>query len=39
MVAAALVLLASSPDKASADIKQGLFPLLSVLALTFGLLV
>lgn len=39
MVSAALVLLVSSPDKASAAIKQGVFPLLSVLALTFGLLV
>ncbi|TNC18457.1 DUF1304 domain-containing protein [Georgenia sp. 311] len=38
MVAAALVLLLSSPDKASAALKQGVVPLLGVIALTVGLL-
>jgi putative membrane protein len=37
MVAAALVLLLSSPDKASAALKQGLVPALGVLALAVGL--
>ncbi len=38
MLAAALVLLASSPDKARAAITQGAFPLLAVALLTSGLL-
>lgn len=37
MVAAALVLLLSSPDKASAALKQGVIPALGVLALALGL--
>ncbi len=37
MVAAALVLLISSPDKASAALKQGVIPALGVLALLLGL--
>lgn len=37
MVAAALVLLVSSPDKARAAISQGTLPLLGVLALAVGL--
>jgi len=36
MIAASLVLLLSSPDKAAAALKQGLFPLLGVLALSVG---
>ena len=39
MVAASLVLLLSSPDKASAALKQGLVPALGVLALVVGLAV
>ena len=38
MVAAALVLLVSSPDKARAAVSQGTLPLLGVLALAVGLL-
>lgn len=37
MAAAALVLFASSPDKRSAALKQGLLPLLGVIALALGL--
>lgn len=37
MAAAALVLLVSSPDKAAAALKQGVIPLLGVLALALGL--
>lgn len=37
MVAASLVLLISSPDKAAAALKQGLVPLLGILALVVGL--
>jgi len=37
MLAAALVLIASSPDKARAAITQGAFPLLAVMLLAFGL--
>lgn len=37
MVAAAVVLLLSSPDKASAALKQGVVPALGVLALVAGL--
>lgn len=37
MAAAALVLLLSSPDKASAAVKQGVLPALGVLALVAGL--
>src|SRR6478609_1077383 len=37
MVLASLVLLVSSPDKAAAALKQGLLPLLGLLALTVGL--
>lgn len=37
MVAASLVLLLSSPEKAAAALKQGLFPLLGVAALALGL--
>jgi len=37
MVAAALVLLISSPDKASAALKQGVVPALGVIALAVGL--
>ena len=37
MLAASLVLLISSPDKASAALKQGLVPALSVIALAIGL--
>lgn len=37
MVAASLVLILSSPDKASAALKQGLIPLLGVIALAVGL--
>lgn len=36
MVAAALVLLISSPDKAQAALKQGVLPLLAVIALALG---
>jgi putative membrane protein len=36
MVLASLVLLVSSPDKAAAALKQGLLPLLGLLALLFG---
>ncbi|MCK2033816.1 DUF1304 domain-containing protein [Microbacterium sp. KSW4-4] len=39
MVAASLVLLLSSPDKASAALKQGVLPALGVIALAIGLLV
>ena len=38
MVAASLVLLFSSPDKASAALKQGLIPALGIIALAIGLL-
>ncbi|SFS54320.1 DUF1304 domain-containing protein [Saccharopolyspora flava] len=38
MVAAALVLILSSPGKAGAAVKQGVVPLLGVLALAVGLL-
>jgi putative membrane protein len=38
MVAAALVLLVSSPDKARAAVAQGTLPLLGVVALAVGLL-
>jgi putative membrane protein len=38
MVAAALVLLLSSPDKARAAITQGTFPLVAVVLLVIGLL-
>ena len=37
MLAASLVLLISSPDKASAALKQGVVPALSVIALAIGL--
>ena len=37
MLAAALVLIASSPDKARAAITQGVFPLLAVVLLAVGL--
>ncbi|MFF2390086.1 DUF1304 domain-containing protein [Agromyces sp. NPDC058104] len=37
MVAASLVLLLSSPDKAGAALKQGVIPALGVLALAIGL--
>ncbi|MBN8205562.1 DUF1304 domain-containing protein [Microbacterium esteraromaticum] len=37
MVAASLVLLLSSPDKAGAALKQGVIPLLGVIALALGL--
>ncbi len=37
MAAAALVLLISSPDKRSAALKQGVLPLLAVIALAIGL--
>lgn len=37
MAAAALVLLVSSPDKRSAALKQGVLPLLAVIALAIGL--
>ncbi|UYQ78956.1 DUF1304 domain-containing protein [Glutamicibacter sp. JL.03c] len=36
MLLAALVLILSSPSKASAAIKQGVFPLLAVIALSIG---
>jgi putative membrane protein len=39
MLAAAVVLLASSPDKARAAITQGTFPLIAVVLLAIGLLV
>ena len=39
MVAAALVLLLSSPDKAAAALKQGVLPALGVIALAIGLLI
>lgn len=39
MAAAALVLLLSSPDKASAALKQGVLPALGVIALAIGLLI
>jgi putative membrane protein len=39
MLAAAVVLLASSPDKARAAITQGAFPLIAVVLLAIGLLV
>jgi putative membrane protein len=38
MLAAAVVLLASAPDKARAAITQGTFPLVAVVALVIGLL-
>ena len=38
MLAAALLLLVTSPDKRSAAIKQGLFPFVAVAALTVGTL-
>ena len=38
MVAASLVLLLSSPDKASAALKQGVIPALGVIALAIGLI-
>ena len=38
MVAASLVLLLSSPDKASAALKQGVVPALGVIALAIGLI-
>ena len=38
MTAAALVLLLSSPDKASAALKQGIAPALAVIVLAIGLL-
>lgn len=38
MLAAAVVLLASAPDKARAAITQGTFPLIAVIALVLGLL-
>ncbi|GAA3026038.1 DUF1304 domain-containing protein [Microbacterium dextranolyticum] len=38
MAAAALVLLLSSPDKAGAALKQGVLPLLAVIALAIGVL-
>jgi len=38
MVAAAVVLLLSAPDKARAAITQGTFPLIAVVLLTIGLL-
>ena len=38
MLAAALVLLASSPDKARAAVTQGAFPLIAVVLLAVGLL-
>jgi putative membrane protein len=37
MLAAAVVLLASSPDKARAAITQGIFPLISIVLLVVGL--
>ncbi|KAB1656303.1 DUF1304 domain-containing protein [Pseudoclavibacter chungangensis] len=37
MAAAAIVLLLSSPDKSAAALKQGLVPLLGVIALALGL--
>lgn len=37
MVLASLVLVVSSPDKASAAVKQGLLPVLAVIALAVGL--
>ncbi|EXJ52055.1 MAG: hypothetical protein BGN98_06495 [Microbacterium sp. 69-7] len=39
MTAASLVLLVSSPDKASAALKQGVIPTLGVVALAIGLLI
>lgn len=39
MLAAALVLLLSSPDKAAAAIKQGTVPALAVIVLAIGLLI
>jgi putative membrane protein len=39
MLAAAVVLLASSPDKARAAITQGIFPLIAVVLLAIGLLI
>ena len=38
MLAASLVLLLSSPDKAGAAIKQGVFPALAVIVLAIGLI-
>ena len=38
MVAASLVLLLSSPDKASAALKQGVIPALGMIALLIGLI-
>ena len=37
MLAAAMVLLASSPDKARAAVTQGTFPLIAVVLLAIGL--
>lgn len=39
MTAASLVLLLSSPEKASAALKQGVIPTLGVVALAIGLLI
>ncbi|MDR6867620.1 putative membrane protein [Microbacterium resistens] len=39
MAAASLVLLLSSPDKASAALKQGVIPALGVIALVIGLMI
>lgn len=39
MFAASVVLIATSPDKASAAIKQGTVPLLSIIALVIGVLI
>ncbi|MBE1546406.1 putative membrane protein [Mycobacterium sp. OAS707] len=39
MLAAAVVLLTSSPDKARAAVTQGVFPLIAVVLLVIGLLV
>jgi putative membrane protein len=38
MVAAAIVLLLSSPDKARAALTQGTFPLIAVILLVIGLI-
>lgn len=38
MLAAALVLVVTSPDKASAAVKQGAFPLVAVVLLVLGLI-
>lgn len=39
MFAASVVLIATSPDKASAAIKQGTVPLLAIIALVIGVLI